>query len=104
MLEAIAHTSLLDDVFQEDETTNDLQKFIARLTGHEDALLVTSGTMGNQLSIRTHLKQPPYSVVADSRSHIMQWFVSLPSSSPLPNMPGQYSQALSFDPTGKQAA
>ena len=73
MLHAIKHTSLLDDVFQEDTATNDLQRYVAELTGHEAALLVTSGTMGNQLSIRTHLTQPPHSILADARAHIMQW-------------------------------
>ena len=73
MLHAITHTSLLDDVFQEDPATNKLQNFVAEITGHEAALLVTSGTMGNQLSIRTHLMQPPHSVLADVGSHIMHW-------------------------------
>lgn len=73
MLAAIANTTLLDDVFREDTTTNDLESWIADLTGHEAALLVMSGTMGNQLSIRTHLGGPPHSIVADVRSHIMGW-------------------------------
>ena len=30
-----------------------------------------SGTMGNLLGIRTHLVQPPYSVLCDKRSHIV---------------------------------
>ena len=68
-----------DDVFREDETTNSLEAFIAELTGFPAALLVMSGTMGNQLSIRTHLQGPPHSVVADSRSHIIGWSVHLPS-------------------------
>ncbi|CAF9921419.1 MAG: hypothetical protein HETSPECPRED_004534 [Heterodermia speciosa] len=62
-----------DDVFREDETTNNLESFVAELTGFPAALLVMSGTMGNQLSIRTHLQGPPHSVVADSRSHIFGW-------------------------------
>ena len=63
-----------DDVFREDETTNGLEAFIAELTGFPAALLVMSGTMGNQLSIRTHLQGPPHSVVADSKSHIIDWY------------------------------
>ncbi|KAI6826124.1 Aldolase [Hortaea werneckii] len=73
MLNAIASTTLLDDVFQDDPTTNDLEAFIADLTGKEAALLVLSGTMGNQVSIRTHLGAPPHSVVTDHRSHILEW-------------------------------
>ncbi|OJJ46202.1 hypothetical protein ASPZODRAFT_152401 [Penicilliopsis zonata CBS 506.65] len=70
MLEAIAQTTLLDDVFNEDPVTNELQDYVAQRTKHEAALLVMSGTMGNQVAIRTHLVQPPYSVLCDHRSHI----------------------------------
>ncbi|KAK5127008.1 hypothetical protein LTR85_008367 [Meristemomyces frigidus] len=73
MLNAIASTSLLDDVFQDDPTTNNLEAFMADLTGKEAALLVLSGTMGNQVAIRTQLLAPPHSVVTDHRSHIMEW-------------------------------
>ncbi|KAI4088807.1 MAG: hypothetical protein L6R37_008151 [Teloschistes peruensis] len=73
MLTSIQSCTLLDDVFAEDPTTQSLESHIASLTGHPAALLVLSGTMGNQLAIRTHLTQPPHSVLADSRSHIYQW-------------------------------
>ncbi|KAL4806336.1 pyridoxal phosphate-dependent transferase [Aspergillus unguis] len=71
MLEAICQTTLLDDVFGEDPVTNELQDYVAKRTNHEAGLLVYSGTMGNQVAIRTHLKEPPYSVVCDYRSHII---------------------------------
>ncbi|KAL4786248.1 pyridoxal phosphate-dependent transferase [Aspergillus varians] len=71
MLEAICQTTLLDDVFEEDPVTNDLQTYVAKRTNHEAALLVMSGTMGNQVAIRTHLVEPPYSAVCDYRSHII---------------------------------
>ena len=73
MLAAITATTLQDDVFTEDPTTNALESFIAELTGKPAALLVLSGTMGNQLAMRAHLTAPPYSVLADARSHIMAW-------------------------------
>lgn len=73
MLDAITHTTLLDDVFRSDPTTNDLESYIAQLTDHPAALLVLSGTMGNQVSLRTHLTQPPHSVLTDHRSHILEW-------------------------------
>lgn len=71
MLDAICQTTLLDDVFNEDPTTNRLQSYVAERTQHEDALLVLSGTMGNQVAIRSHLTQPPYAVLCDHRSHIV---------------------------------
>ncbi|CAG8404932.1 unnamed protein product [Penicillium salamii] len=71
MLEAICQTTLLDDVFNEDPVTNELQRYVAEITKHEASLLVLSGTMGNQVAIRSHLAQPPHSVLCDHRSHII---------------------------------
>ncbi|KAJ6088711.1 Aldolase vrtJ [Penicillium sp. IBT 16267x] len=71
MLNAICQATLLDDVFNEDPTTNDLQSYVAERTKHEAALLVLSGTMGNQVAIRSHLAQPPYAVLCDHRAHII---------------------------------
>ncbi|KAJ5094824.1 Aldolase vrtJ [Penicillium angulare] len=71
MLNAICQTTLLDDVFNEDPTTNELQSYVAQRTQHEDALLVLSGTMGNQVAIRSHLAQPPHAVLCDHRAHII---------------------------------
>jgi threonine aldolase len=70
MLNAIINTTLLDDVFLEDTTTNDLESYLASLSGHEAGLLVMSGTMGNQVALRSHLTQPPHSVLCDTRGHI----------------------------------
>jgi threonine aldolase len=73
MLRAIQECSLLDDVSMEDPTTLGLEKFIAELTGKEDALLVLSGSMGNQVALRSHLTAPPHAIVCDRRSHIIQY-------------------------------
>jgi threonine aldolase len=59
-----------DDVYSHEPSTNALEAHIAKLTGKEAGLFVPSGTMGNQIALRTHLKQPPYSVLCDRRSHI----------------------------------
>jgi len=73
MLDAIAQCTLLDDVFMEDPTTLSLERFIAELTGKEDAMLVLSGTMGNQVALRSHLTSPPHSVLCDRRGHIVRY-------------------------------
>lgn len=73
MLAAIQGTTLLDDVFMEDPTTNDLEAYMASITKQEAALFVLSGTMGNLVALRSHLTQPPYSVLCDDRAHILQW-------------------------------
>ncbi|PBP28022.1 beta-eliminating lyase [Diplocarpon rosae] len=73
MLTAIQNTTLLDDVFAEDATTLSLESHLAALTQHEAALFVLSGTMGNQLALRSHLTQPPHSILCDHRAHILEW-------------------------------
>lgn len=73
MLGAIQSCTLLDDVFQEDLTTIDLESHCAALTGKEAGLFVLSGTMGNQLALRSLLTQPPHGVLCDYRSHIVKY-------------------------------
>jgi len=73
MLVAIQNCSLLDDVMNEDPTTQDLERHCAELTGKEAGLFVLSGTMGNQLALRSLLTQPPHGVLCDYRSHIVKY-------------------------------
>jgi threonine aldolase len=73
MLTAIENTTLFDDVFLEDPTTTSFESAMAGLTCHESALIVLSGTMGNQVALRCHLTQPPHSVLCDSRAHLLNW-------------------------------
>lgn len=73
MFDLMKHASRSDDVFQEDKSVNDLQDYMAEITGHEAALFCASGTMTNQLALRTHLVTPPHSVVCDSRAHVFLW-------------------------------
>ncbi|SNX87625.1 related to GLY1 - L-threonine aldolase, low-specific [Melanopsichium pennsylvanicum] len=73
MIAAMATASRGDDVYGEDLTTNSFQSEIALLTGKESAIFVPSGTLSNQLALRTHLKQPPHTVLCDTRSHIHRY-------------------------------
>ncbi|KAK3943754.1 Low-specificity L-threonine aldolase [Diplogelasinospora grovesii] len=73
MLAAIQSCTLLDDVFQEDTTTQELEAHCAALSGKEAGLFVLSGTMGNQLALRSLLTQPPHGVLCDYRSHIVKY-------------------------------
>lgn len=70
MIAAIANTSLGDAVYNEDETTTKLEQKVASLAGKERGLFCVSGTLLNQIAIRTNLVQPPYAVLCDYRSHI----------------------------------
>ncbi|KAK5630652.1 hypothetical protein RRF57_006367 [Xylaria bambusicola] len=69
MLEAIITTSLGDGDTEEDAATQSLEAYVADLVGHEAALLVASGTMGNQVAHQSALRMPPYSILADARAH-----------------------------------
>jgi threonine aldolase len=73
--QAIIHASFQDDLYDEsgDECVNRLQDRLAELTGKEAALWVMSGTMGNQICLRTHLVQPPHTVLLDYRAHVHCW-------------------------------
>ncbi|RYO85769.1 hypothetical protein DL766_008544 [Monosporascus sp. MC13-8B] len=73
MLAAIQQTTLLDDVLEEDPTTAELEAHVADLAGKEAGLFVLSGTMGNQIALRSLLTQPPYGVLCDHRSHIIKY-------------------------------
>jgi threonine aldolase len=73
MLEAIQRAEVGDDVFGDDPTVIQLQDRMRDLTGKQSALFVVSGTMSNQIAIRSHLTSPPYSVVLDKTSHMHQY-------------------------------
>ncbi|RIA85283.1 pyridoxal phosphate-dependent transferase [Glomus cerebriforme] len=73
MFDIMRNASRNDDVLDEDESTNELETYMAELTGHEAALFVPSGTMTNQIAIRAHLSTPPHSVLCDFRSHICNY-------------------------------
>lgn len=68
MRKAMAEAEVGDDVFGEDPTVNILQEKVANLLGKEVALFVPSGTMANQLSIKSHT-QPGDEVIIESSSH-----------------------------------
>jgi threonine aldolase len=71
MLAAIVNTTLRDDVFREDTTTINFESDIAAMCGHAAGLFTITGTMANQLGLRTLLTQPPHAILADSKAHIL---------------------------------
>ena len=72
MRAAMAAAEVGDDVYGEDPTVNLLERRAAELFGREAGLFVPTGTMGNQIAIRT-LTQPGQEVIAESRAHILDW-------------------------------
>jgi threonine aldolase len=72
MLDAIRHAELGDDVFGEDPTVNRLEKLAAERMGKEAALLVTSGTQANLISLMANAKRGEL-VILEAESHIY-WY------------------------------
>ncbi len=69
MRRAIYEAKLGDDVYGEDPSVNRLQELAAEMIGKEAAMLVPSGTMGNQVAVLTHTK-PGTEVIMEADSHI----------------------------------
>ena len=69
MLKVMFDAQVGDDVFGEDPTINELEKYCAELFGMEAAIFCPSGTMTNQIAIKCHT-QPGDEVICDKVSHV----------------------------------
>jgi threonine aldolase len=69
MLEAMPRAGLGDDVYGNDPTVNRLQAAAAENLGHEDALFMASGTMGNLVALLAHCSRGN-EVILGSKAHI----------------------------------
>src|SRR5689334_5199628 len=72
MLEAMCKAKVGDDVFGEDPSVNELETRAATMFGMEAGLYSISGTMSNQIGIKTHT-QPGDEVICDFTSHVYQY-------------------------------
>lgn len=61
-----------DDVFRSDPTVNALEEKVANMFGKEAALFCPSGTMTNQIAIKTHT-QPLDELICEKTSHVYQY-------------------------------
>ncbi len=69
MRKAMAAAEVGDDVYGEDPTTARLEERVAELFGHEAALFVPTGSMGNVLAVRS-LVEAGQEVLCESSAHI----------------------------------
>lgn len=69
MKQAMMDAALGDDVFGDDPTVNHLEQKAAALFGKQAALFCASGTMSNQIAIKTHTR-PGDEVICHKLSHI----------------------------------
>ena len=71
MREAIANAPVGDDVYGDDPTVNSLEERLANLFGHEAGLFAPTGSLANQLAIRTLVK-PGEELLVETRGHIVR--------------------------------
>ena len=72
MIEAMMKAKVGDDVFGEDPSVNELERFAADMFGMEAALFCPSGTMTNQIAVKCHT-QPGDEVICDQTAHVYQY-------------------------------
>lgn len=72
MLEFMMNSEVGDDVFGEDPTVQKLEKKLADMMGMEAGLFCPSGTMTNQIAIKTHT-QPGEEVICEAHSHVFYY-------------------------------
>lgn len=77
MRQALYDAEVGDDVFGEDPTVQRLQAAVAARLGKEAGLFVPSGTMGNQLALKTHT-QPGDEVIVEHKAHIFMYEAGAP--------------------------
>ncbi len=79
MKEAAIKSELGDDVFGDDPTVNELERYAADLVGMESAIFVSSGTQGNLAAILAHTRTGD-EVLLENESHIYHYEVGGMSS------------------------
>lgn len=72
MKEAMFNAQVGDDVFGDDLTINELQQLTADYFGMEAGLFFPSGTMANQVAIKTHT-QPGDEIICDQTAHVYRY-------------------------------
>ncbi len=72
MREAMASAEVGDDVFGDDPTVKELERYIAQLFGREASLYVPSGTMANQICLKAN-SQRGWELLCDRECHIVNY-------------------------------
>ena len=69
MMEAMISAPVGDDVFGEDPSVNELEELAAARFGMESAIYCPTGTMSNQIAIKSHT-QPGDEVICERQAHV----------------------------------
>ena len=71
MRQAMAAAEVGDDVYGDDPSVNSLEERLAAMFGHQAGLFCPTGSLANQLAIRTLVK-PGEELLVETRSHIVR--------------------------------
>lgn len=69
MRRAMLNAPVGDDVLGDDPSVNELEAYVAMLLGKEAAVYMPSGTMTNQVALRSHT-QPGDEIILEAEAHI----------------------------------
>jgi threonine aldolase len=72
MRQAVAEAEVGDDVYGEDPAVRSLEERVAAMFGHEAAMFVPSGTMGNQIGMRL-VCEPGQEILCDADAHVVTY-------------------------------
>lgn len=72
MRRAMAEAEVGDDVLDQDPTTRRLERRVAELVGHDDALFFPSGTQANQTAIAL-LTRPGTELLLEANAHLVHY-------------------------------
>src|SRR5437899_463013 len=78
MRRAIAEAEVGDEQKREDPTVIELERRVAELVGHEDAVFVPTATMANQIALKL-LSRPGDVLIAERHSHVVVYEYGGPS-------------------------
>src|SRR5262249_19775130 len=79
MREAMYRAEVGDNFYSEDKTTQELEEYCAWYFNKEAAVFLLTGTMANQVALRTYIR-PGNEVILDSSYHINYYEYSATSS------------------------
>ena len=79
MREAMVRAEVGDDVFGDDPTVARLEARVAEMLGKEAAVFTPSGTMANQLALRSHT-EPGDEILVEANAHIYYYESGAPAA------------------------
>ncbi|RKX24414.1 MAG: low-specificity L-threonine aldolase [Candidatus Zixiibacteriota bacterium] len=78
MRQAMMIAEVGDDVFGDDPTVNELERYVAELFEREASLFMPSGTMANQVCLKVH-SSPGWELLCDRDCHVVNYEAAGPA-------------------------